>query len=109
MKTTVNRSDFIDAFNRAGRGEQFTYGALGVLFDYIEQIEDSTGEEIEMDVIAICCEYSEATTDEVIEQYSIDIEDMDEEERDDAVREYLQEHTALAGETDAGAFVFAQF
>jgi hypothetical protein len=29
------------------------------LFDYLEEYEDSTGEELELDVIAICCEFTE--------------------------------------------------
>ena len=62
-----------------------------------------------LDVIAICCEYEEASADYIIENYSIDVEDdADEDERADIVREYLEENTVIIGETSSG-FVFAQF
>ena len=47
MKTSVNLSDFRDAFHRTGRGNQFSYEALGVLFDYFEECENDAGEELE--------------------------------------------------------------
>ena len=59
MKQTVNFTDFVDTFNGHDRGDQFTYEGLRALFDYIEEYEDSGGEEIELDVIALCCEYAE--------------------------------------------------
>ena len=59
MKTTVNFSNFVDAFRDAGRVDQFTYEAKHALFDWLEEFEADTGEEIELDVIALCCEYTE--------------------------------------------------
>lgn len=59
MKSTVNQTDFHDAFKNMGRGEQFSYDGLVALFEYLEQYEEDTGEEIELDVIALCCEYAE--------------------------------------------------
>ena len=59
MKKTINFYDFRDAFHKAGRGNKFTYSGLRTIFDYIEDYEESTGEQIEFDVIAICCEYEE--------------------------------------------------
>lgn len=55
MKQTINKSDFRDAFHRMGRDKQFSYDALGALFDYYEEID----EEMELDVIAICCDWCE--------------------------------------------------
>ena len=59
MKTTINEYQFEQAFVKAGRGEQFSREALKALFEYIEEYEDSTGEEIELDVIGLCCEFTE--------------------------------------------------
>ena len=58
MKQTINEYDFRRAFEQL-RPDQFSYQGLGALFDYFEEIEDSIGEEIELDVIGICCEYTE--------------------------------------------------
>ena len=59
MKKTINQYDFTEAFRIAGRDKQFSYDGLITLFDYLEQYEEGTGEEIELDVIALCCEWCE--------------------------------------------------
>tara|TARA_R110002020_G_C15902090_1_gene741090 strand:+ start:135 stop:434 length:300 start_codon:yes stop_codon:yes gene_type:complete len=59
MKQSINEYQFRDAFHKMGRGEQFSYDGLTALYDYLEQLEDDIGEEIELDVIALCCEYAE--------------------------------------------------
>jgi hypothetical protein len=108
MKTTVSRYDFERAFVDADRKDNFSYEALGLLFDYFESYEEETGQEIELDVIAICCEYSEDNPDDIIANYSIDVEGMDEDEKIDAVRDYLNDNTMLVGETATG-FVYLAF
>jgi predicted ArsR family transcriptional regulator len=106
MKTTITQSAFIDAFTSAGRSTQFSHTALKLIFDFIEQVEEDTGEEIELDVVAICCDYVESTTAEVIDYYSIEVEEGYDEV--DAVREYLHNYTIVVGETPSG-FVYLQF
>ena len=59
MKLTVRLYDFESAFKRIGRGEQFSSQGLIALFEYLEQLESEMGEEIEFDVIGLCCEYTE--------------------------------------------------
>ena len=59
MKQSINNYQFHRAFERMGRGKQFSYEGLNALFDYLEEYEDDTGETIELDVIALCCEYAE--------------------------------------------------
>jgi hypothetical protein len=111
MKTTVYQSDFREAFKRAGREKSFSYEALEMIFDYIEEYEQSTGEEIELDVIAIDCEWSESTPQEIIDQYDTDIntEGMDEDEIAAAVLDWLNDETIVAGQTAANDLVYVQF
>ena len=59
MKKTINEDQFVQAFKDYGRENQFSREALKALFEYIEEYEDSTGEEIELDVIGLCCEFTE--------------------------------------------------
>lgn len=59
MKQSVNQNDFIDAFRQAGREESYSYEGKVALFNYLEEYEESSGQEIELDIIAICCEYTE--------------------------------------------------
>lgn len=114
MKITVDRHDFSMAFQRAGRADQFSSHAMRLLFEYFEEYEESTGEEIELDPVAICCEYCEETPADIVKNYSIDLSSVDPEDLDydqacvDIVREYLEENTQLVGETASG-FVYAAF
>ena len=110
MKTSINKYDFRDAFQKAGRGNNFSYAALGLLFDYLEACEYSTGEEKELDVIAICCEFSEEYCEEIAKNYNIDISDcIDEVGIIETVCEYLNDHTSVVGETDDGNIIYAAF
>lgn len=109
MKTTVSRYYFERAFQEAGRENQFSYEGLSVLFDYLEDYEDSTGEEIELDVITLCCDYNEDTVKAIADNYSIDLSECeDEDEERDTVRDYLNDNTTIAGETSDG-FVYLAF
>jgi hypothetical protein len=108
MKTTVSKYDFERAFVTAGRKDQFSYEGLAVLFDYLEELEASTGQELELDVIALCCDYYESSTEEIIENYRIDVEGLDDDEQVDTVREYLMDQGAYCGEFPGG-FVYSAF
>lgn len=108
MKTTISKYDFERAFVDADRKDNFSYEALDLLFSYFEEYEESTGEEIELDVVAICCDFNELDADDIIADYRIDVEGLDDDEKIEAVREYLQDNTMLVGETATG-FVYAAF
>ena len=111
MIQTINLYDFRDAFKRYGRGEQFSYEGLGLIFDYIEEYEDSTGEQVELDVVALCCEWNEADFNDVFNTYPIECnsENPTDEEIKHAVLEYLHDETQVAGVTDSGNVVYVQF
>jgi predicted ArsR family transcriptional regulator len=110
MKTTVTLSDFRDAFRAANRLYQFSQRGLAVLFDFLTVYEDLTGEEIELDVVTLCCDYYETHWQEIADDYSIDLTDCDDEdEKIEAVRDYLQDNTVLVGEPLEGVFVYGAF
>jgi hypothetical protein len=114
MKTTVSKYDFERAFIDADRKENFSYEALGLLFDYFEDYEEQTGEEIELDVISICCDYTEDTVADIARNYSIDLNDADPEADDyedqcrQIVFDYLSDRTSVVGDT-ADGFVYLSF
>ena len=68
MKTTLSVYDFRNAFVRAGRKDQFSYDALGLIYDYLEEIDS----DYDLDVIGLCCELSEETPEEIARNYSIE-------------------------------------
>ena len=77
MYKTINVGDFRDAFRDYGREENFSYEGLGALFEYLEELEEDIGEPIELDVIALCCEYTEYSSFEELQENYPHIEDLD--------------------------------
>ena len=58
MKQTVYLGDFHDAFRAMDRLKNFSIEGRDALFAYLEDYEDSTGETLELDVIALCCDFT---------------------------------------------------
>jgi predicted ArsR family transcriptional regulator len=109
MKTSLSVYDFRDAFHKAGRGEQFSYDGLGILFEYIEEVEDSCGEEFELDVIGLCCDFAESDWQTIASDYSIEIDENESEDEQEAqVLDYLADQGVLVGNTKSG-IVYRQF
>ena len=87
MKENINFSTFCDRFKQMNRDNNFSYEGKRALFEYLEQFEEDTEKEIELDIIALCCEYNEYesikdylqyySTDEESETYE-NIEDFEE-------------------------------
>ena len=60
MKDTINKNQFINWFRSNEQYKNnFSYEGLSALFDYLEEMEESTGEELEFDPVALCCEFEE--------------------------------------------------
>lgn len=59
MKKTINNCEFVEMFDDYGRSDNFSRLGRRKLAEYFEQLEEDLGQDIEVDVIAICCDYSE--------------------------------------------------
>ena len=110
VQSINNVHQFREAFRLAGRMDQFSYEGLEVLFDYLEELSEDTGEPIELDVIALCCDYYESSIQELIDNYNIDVSDAEEDEDEikAIVEDYLQDNTSVCGQV-SGGFVYAAF
>lgn len=115
MKQSINFDQFTSAFN-ALRPDNFSYEGLRELYEYFTDIETETGEQMDLDVITICCEYSELPYGEIARDYDIDLSEakdldgnFDDGYASELVLEYLHEHTSVIGVTDAGTIVYVQF
>ena len=98
MIETVTLYDFRDRFQSV-RPDNFTYEGLEALFDYFESMETDE-DQIQLDVIAICSEYSEwATFAEFCENYGEDYADLDE----------VENHTTVIKIGDSEAFIVLDF
>ena len=104
MKQSVNFSAFVDAFHAYKRYDQFGYDALKVIFDYLEEYEESCGVAVELDVIAICCDYTVQGHTGIAQDYSIDLSDAegDSDEEEQIVLDYLNDRTRVLGQCDTG-------
>ena len=85
MKKTVDQNEFVREFDEYNRSSNFSVSGREALFDYLEQYEEETGSEIELDVIALCCEFTEyENIEEFNNNYGKECETIDE------VAEYTQ-------------------
>ena len=97
MYTNVNEFAFMEAFKEMDRMDNFSPEGLRTLYAYLTEMEDTTGEPIELDVIAICCDFSEEPLEDVLENYSL--ESLDE----------LNDDTVVVAELDSGNVVYQVF
>lgn len=77
MKKSVDRYEFIAEMEDYYRNE-FSCDGLNALYDYLTELEDETGEEIELDVVTLHSRYSEMSIYDFIRDYyyDADIEEL---------------------------------
>lgn len=113
MKTTLSTTEaaeilIADTYARWSRSGAFA------LVEYLEDLEESTGEEIEFDRVAIRCDFSEySSLKEWAEDYFWnpwkdlgfdETQEIQDEGFDEKAREYIQDHGTLI-EFDGGIIV----
>jgi hypothetical protein len=98
MKKTISRNEFAYEFTEYDRKDQFSDDALTAIYDYLVEMEEDSGVEIELDVIAICCEFTEYESLEDFQEYHSDIETLDD----------LHENT-IAFEIGGGGLVVVEY
>lgn len=99
MKMTLNFYQFCDNWPES-RKEQFSYYGKKAIFEYLEELEDVTGEQIEFDPIAICCDFTEYC--DLEELQSTDYPDI-------KTMEELEENTIVIKCEDGDRFIIQQF
>ena len=104
MKQTINLSQFRDEFN-AIRPNNFTFEGLEILYDYVEEMIP----DFDLDVIALCCDYSEASIKELIDSYDIDLDGVHPEMIDEKVLDFINDNSIVLGVTYDGSIVYQSF
>jgi hypothetical protein len=98
--TTINTgSQLQEEFKKfSDRGDTFTPAGYDAIFDYLEE----SGEDIELDVIALCCDFCEfGTAKEAMEDYAPDelaefiADHSDEDKIEELCAEYIQENYSV--------------
>lgn len=113
MKITVSTSQAADELMSDKNANWSRAGAFA-LAEYLEEYEESTGEEIELDVCAIRCDFYEHSSlqdwahdhfSNALEELGFDeTEENDDDEVDEKIRSYIQDHGQLI-EFDGGIIV----
>jgi hypothetical protein len=120
MKTTLNTSDIARALN-SDENAAWSWNGARALAEYLEQLEEETGEEMEMDVCAIRCDFSEYANLEAwaadyfrnqadaVDKLCLTLGmdgsiDEDSEEIDDLIRSFIQDSGTLI-EFDGGVII----
>ena len=89
MHTTLSTSEIAGALIKDEFANWSQNGALA-LAEYLEEYEESTGEELALDPVAIRCEFSEyESAIEAAAQYTSEFTTAE------AALEYLQDHTSV--------------
>lgn len=110
MKTTVNFSQFCDSFSDQYTNN-FTYAGKRALFDYLEQYEEETGEELELDPVALCCEYTQYDD---LEEFNAQYNGLKGDDNNEANENWysmkdLQERTTVIEIEGSESFIIADF
>ena len=98
MKQTINKHQAVDALLQDDNAGWSIEGAKA-LVEYLEELEEDLWEEFEFDIVAIRCDYSEMSIDEVLESYE-DIrkefkerEKEDDEEEEEIIKDIIAKYT----------------
>lgn len=71
----IDRYQFVEAFKDYNRENNFSRLGREALYDYLWDLSEDIGENINLDVIAICCDFTEYNNlDEYLKDYSTDID-----------------------------------
>tara|TARA_Y100000401_G_scaffold108169_1_gene103211 strand:- start:140 stop:451 length:312 start_codon:yes stop_codon:yes gene_type:complete len=102
MIRTITEFDFVNSFDDANRSSNFTIAGRKALFDHFEE----TNPDMELDPIAICCEYTEyASLEEWKQDYGY--EPYDEDEDDEDALDFLIDQTMVLQLANGGIIIQA--
>lgn len=104
--TRLSVDDFVREFSEHGREDNFSYYGLKALYEYLSDISEEVP--YELDVIAICCEYSEYSLEDAVSTYSYLIEEKDIDNMDEMV-DILNDHTTVLRTDRQDTIVVAEF
>lgn len=63
---------FYSRFKDYKRHDQFSVEGLRALFNHLNSVAEDNMDPIELDVIALCCDYAEDTVEYVLNYYELD-------------------------------------
>jgi len=109
MYIQVTDSIFKDEL-KAIRPNQFSDEGLGLLFDYLTESEDNgTEQQIELDVIGICCDFTESTIEDFKSEYRYLFTEFEDYQIKQLIEEYIGYRSIFVGWSGSDSFIYANF
>ena len=108
MKITITQHEAADTlmkFEAFGTG-RVAYNLCYSMAQYLEEYEEDTGEELELDPIAIRCEYRVISLDEAVSDYPIPAHLID---NDDYVLAWLEDRTTVIETDIENTYIIQEF
>ena len=106
--TTIDNSyQLEELFAQCGRREHFSYYGYQALYNYFEELSDEIGQDYQVDVIALCCDFTEyADWEEVYGEYAYSFNkeektwnELSEDEQEE-FKEWVHDNTIILECTD---------
>tara|TARA_Y100001937_G_scaffold125523_2_gene192546 strand:- start:8086 stop:8397 length:312 start_codon:yes stop_codon:yes gene_type:complete len=102
MIRTITEFDFVKSFDDVNRSSNFTIAGRKALFNHFEEMNP----DMELDPIAVCCEYTEyASLEEWKQDYGY--EPYDEDEDDEDALDFLIDQTMVLQLDNGGIIIQA--
>jgi hypothetical protein len=88
----------------------WTRSAAFALAEHYQELEESTGVEIEFDQVAIRCDWSQyESLAEIAAAYSVNVDGLSEERAERLIRRYVEERGQLIELEDGSGFLITNF
>lgn len=109
LVTTIDNGYQLEQlFRECGRENYFSYEGFNALYDYLDEYSDEVGEDFKVDVIALCCDFTEYSGwEELYDNYSYSynnesktFEELEEDNELDDFKEWIQDRTTVIEVTD---------
>lgn len=98
IKEEVTFSRFCDSFSDTYK-DNFTYSGKRGLYDYLVELSEDCGEDIELDTVALCCEYTEYENFVAVQKDYPDVENI----------EGLRDNTIVIELPDSDGLIIQQY
>ena len=109
LVTTIDNAYQLEQlFREYEREDHFSHEGFKALYDYLEEFSECTEEDFKIDVIALCCDFTEYESwEEIYNDYSYSynnksktFEELEEEGELDDFKEWVQDRTTVIECTD---------
>ncbi|MCI7633046.1 MAG: hypothetical protein MSS80_03275 [Mollicutes bacterium] len=109
LVTTIDNGYQLEQlFRECGRENHFSCEGFNALYDYLDEYSDTVGEDFKVDVIALCCDFTEYEDwEELYNNYSYSynnesktFEELEEDGELDDFKGWVQDRTTVIEVTD---------